>query len=170
MHPNPFDSEKVAVLREAAITAHADWYSSYIDRQGWDQVVIEVEVAADAALDGSNYWELFLMEYTGAAPQTHSGYSAVAAADVDLESVAHATQASTITRDSATNAVKIDATAEDSVTLRYYYKGTERYLHVFGDVTTAGAAPTGVIGVRARLSNGRVKPENAITPTTGAVS
>lgn len=164
-----FDGECRAVLRESAVTAHADWYSKYIDRQGFADVRIEVEVAADGNIDGSNYWELFLMEYTGATPGTHTNYSAVDAADVDVE-IRTAAGVPTITRDSATNAVKIDSTSEDSVLISYKYHGKERYLHVFGDVTTAGSYPTGIIGVRAYLSGGRIQPEGALTPTIGAVS
>jgi len=164
-----FEGYKSVVLREAAITAHADWYSNYIDLQGWNDPIIEVEVAADAALDGANYWELFLMSAT-ASPTASGSYSAVSAGDVDLESVATATGVSTVTKDSGTNAVKIDSTGEDSVLLRYRYKGTARYLCVFGDVTTAGAAPTGVIGVKAHLGHPREHPANTQTPTTGTVT
>lgn len=161
-------SMKSVVLREAAITAHADWYSYYIDLQGWHDNVIEVEVATDSNLDGSNYWVIELWETDNATPGTHTNSTQVAAADIQIETVA---ATGVTTQVAATeNEVTIDSTSEDSVLIRFRYLGTKRYIHVMGDVTTAGSYPTGVIGVNAHLFHGRTKPESTYSVTIGAVT
>ena len=164
-----FDSlhdTKEVILREHAITVHADIYSKYVDLEGWHDNVFEIDISADANLDGSNYWVPTLM-YATATPGTIGSYAAVAAADMDYEVVV---AAGTSTFYSNTVLPTINSTSVDSVILRARYKGTARYVCVFMDVTTAGSYPTGVLGIRATVSRGRTKPEDTYAVTIGTVS
>lgn len=160
---------KSVVLREAAVTAHVDFYSYYVDLLGWHDNVIEVMCATDSTFDNSNFIVFELWETDHATPGTHSNSTQVAAANVRIENVA-ATTGVTTEIAATENEVTIDSTAEDNVLLRFRYTGTKRYIHIMGDVTSAGSNPNPVVSVVAHLVHGRTKPESTFSPTIGAVS
>jgi hypothetical protein len=154
---------KSVKMLEHADLVHTDT-EVYVDRQGYDEVVIEFDIGALTGIDGSNYVTPSLQAAT-ASPTASGSYSAVAAADMDYEIVTASGVSSEV---AATVIPKVDDAAEDSVIIRARYRGTSRYVSAKLTYTGAGIS-AGVIGVKALLAAPRKGLANANSITIGAV-
>jgi hypothetical protein len=137
-------------LMAPADKAHATWYSNYVDLQGYEGVVIEVNIGALTGGSSSDWLTLALYE-VDAVPATFSGYSAVAAADLQ-----------------SGLAAKTYTGVGDYQVQRVGYHGSKRYVCLRGTYTSTGIS-AGIIGVSAIVGISAERPINA-APTTGAVS
>ena len=124
----------------------ADAYSDYVDTQGYNGVLFLVQGDGTTA-DATHYVTPKLYGYTGAAPQTASGYSLCAAAEFQGSF-------------GAINDTNDHIAAVGLVQHLYRY-----YMILFDETSTADVE----VSACALLSS-RNQPAGDDTPTTGAVS
>lgn len=131
-----FNNVKVTQVEIPAVkTATAT--SDTIDMQGYDSLAVIFNVGNSAdTLSGSVYWTLSLTE-----SDDDSSYTAVAASDL------HNEEATTV----------IDAPAEDSLAVKFGYKGNKRYVRAVATATGSHSSGT-PIGIVAVQGNPTVAP------------
>lgn len=120
--------------------------SSEIDTAGFESLVVEFNVGNSGdTLSGSLYWTLSLTE----CATSGGSFTAVAAADIRVQGGTAGT----------TSTYVIDAPAEDSLTVKFGYMGSLRYVKAVATATGSHSSGT-PMGITAIQGNPSVAPQN----------
>lgn len=126
-----YNDKAITVLQTPA-TLSADTETSSVDLQFYESCLIVVEIGVDAALDGSNYWNIGIEE-----SDDDSAFTDVAEADM----------IGAISGTTTGQFALVDSTAEDAAAYMVGYIGAKRYVRVHLDETGTLSGPISAIAI-----------------------